>query len=249
MQQTMELADVKGISIDDKQRELFKIHAATIEQEAKEIIAAIKAGPKSKEAMERAAAWRVKQREYVQSVEDSPLALARSYYHKKHAELNDEIKRYTQPCKDWTVKVKSRMDQWYLDEEHRVKMLQVKETAKAMEKAETKQQIQIQTFMDLGKPKAAEAIARRPLAYTPPTVQMPKIKNAIWKKKYFIQIDDMGALLAYLAKHPEYHGMIDAPALTTKLEGIAVDLDGNMEQFKGVRCLVTPNSSAIGGPK
>ncbi len=245
MQQTMELEKVKDLAIDEKQRELFKIHAATIEQEAKEIIAGIK----NKEGVERAAAWRVKQRDYVQSVEDSPLALARSYYHKKHAELNDEIKRYTQPCKDWIIKVKARMEQWYLDEEHRVKMAQAKATAKALEKAEVKQQQTIQTFMDLGKPKAAEAVARRPLAYTPPTIQMPKIKNAIWKKKYVVQIDDLGALLAFIAKRPEYHGMIDAAALTGKLEGIAIDLDGNMERFKGVRCFVTPNSSAIGGPK
>lgn len=249
MQPTMELLDVKDLSIDEKQRELFKIHAATIEQEAKDIIAAIKPGPKSKEAVERAMAWRVDQRRYMDSVEASPLFALKEYYRKKCEGLRQEIKGYIDPCEKWMPQVKAKADAWYLEEEQRVKMEQAKAAAKTLEKAENKQQQQIQTFMDLGKPKAAEAIARRPLAYTPPIIQMPKIKHAIWKKKYVVQIDDLGALLAYIAKHPEYHGMIDAPALTSKLEGIAIDLDGNMQQFKGVRCFVTANSAAIGGPK
>ena len=249
MQDTMELAEVKSMTIDERQREMFKIHAATIEQEAKEIIADIKPGPKSKEAVERAVAWRIKQNRYIESVEQSPIALAKAYYRKKWDAMNEEINGYINPCKDWMKRVKARMDQWHLDEQQRVRMEDAKAKAKALEKAENKQQQQIQTFMDLGKPKMAETVAKRPLAYTPPTIQMPKIKNAVWKKKYVVQIDDLGALLAYIAKHPEYHGMVEAVALTSKLEGIAVDLDGNMERFKGVRCFVTTNSAAIGGPK
>jgi hypothetical protein len=234
------------MTIDDKERALFRTHAAAIEMDAKALIA----GCKTKEGVEKAAAWRVEQRNYMESVDASPIAKLKEYYREKWSDINEEYKGYVEPCKLWMKKVKDAMDAWYLHETERVKLASAKANAKIIAKAEEKQQQKVQVLMDLGKPKQAMAAAQRPLVVAaPPTIAMPKIKHAVWKKKYVVQIDDLGALLKYIGKNQKYHRMIDRETLVSRLESIAVDLDGNMKEFDGVRCFETATSAAIGGPQ
>lgn len=244
-QDLIEATQLRVMTVDEAQREHYKQELAAIQSEGPKVLAAIK----NKEGVERAAAWRVRVRDFIRSVESGALGIASAMLHKRKKEIDAEINSYIDPCDRLAKDAKVRMDRWYTEEADRVRLAQIKAAAKATEKAELKQTQTVQVLMDLGKPKAAMAAAAKPLNVAPPTIEMPKIKNAIWKKQYKIQIEDLGSVLKYIAKHPEFHSVIDQKTLVSNLESLAAELDGNMQKFDGVKCLVTPNSVAVGGPK
>lgn len=238
-------SELRVMTVDQAQREHYAQMVAKFKAEGPKIIAGIK----NEEGVNRAAAWRIELRDFIRQVNEGAFGMASAALHRRKKEIDAEIDLYVDPVDKLFKEAKAKMERWNLQEVERVRALQATATKKAMAKAEETQQIKVQSLFDLGKPKAAMVAAQRPLIVAPPTVAMPKIPNAIWKKKYIVQIDDLGALLAYIAKNPEYHKMIDQDALTTKLESIAVDLDGNMTKFKGIQCLQTVNSIVVGGPK
>lgn len=241
----IEVKEMQAITIDEARRAWYKDQLAKFQREGPKILAAIK----NEEGAQKAATWRVEVREFIKAVEDGALGEASSWLHKRKKEIDAEIDLYTVPAKKMFGEAKGKMDRWYADEAERNRIANEKLKAKDIAKAEEKQAQQVQTLMDLGKPKQAMIAAQRPLAATPRTVEMPKIKGAVWKKKYVIQIDDLSALLTTLAKKPQYHRMIDQEVLRSRLEGLAADLAGNMAEFKGIRCFETATSAVIGGPK
>ncbi len=244
-QELIEATELKVMTVDEAQREHYKQTLAVLVKEGPAILAGIK----NKDGVDRAAAWRVKLRDFIRSVETGGLGLASQWLHRRKKEIDAEIDLYIDPCEKLFKEAKVRMDKWYLDETQRVRLAQAKATAKAVAQAETQQQQKVQTLMDLGKPKAAMIAAQRPLAVAPPTIEMPKIKNAVWKKKYIVQIEDLGALLKCIARAPKYHPWIDEETLVSRLEAQAHQLDGNMKEFDGIRCYETTNSASVGGPK
>ncbi len=94
----------------------------------------------------------------------------------------------------------------------------------------------------------AMVVAKKPVAFTPVKIEMPKIKDAVWKKTYIVNIEDIGALLTYIAKTPRYHNLIDQERLVGRLETVARTLSGNMGEFKGIKCFEGENY-ALGGNK
>ncbi len=248
MSQEMSLIDstqLKIMTVDEAQREHYKTELAEIQNESKAILAGIK----TKEGVDRASAWRLKLRNFIKSIEIGALGIASEMLYRRKKEIDAEIDAYIEPCEKLFKEAKTKMDRWYLDEADKVRITNEKAHAKEIAKAEEKQQQQIQTLMDLGKPKAAMIAAQKPLLVVPPTVQMPEIKNAIWKKKYFVKITDVGEVLKHIAKNPKYHEMIDQEKLVTKLESLAAKMGGNLQEFKGLECFQSPNSVTVGGAK
>lgn len=246
-QELIESTELKVMTVDEAQRAHYKQTLAAIDKEGPAILAGIK----NKAGVDRASAWRLRLRDFIKSVESGSLGIASAWLHRRKKEIDAEINFYVDPCEKMFKEAKVKMDRWYLEESERVRIANEKAMAKDVAKAEVKQQQKVQTLMDLGKPKAAMIAAQKPLAVVPTMLAMPKIKNAAWSKDYFIQINDMGALLAHIAKNPKYHDMIDKETLVSKLKALATTLDGNMAEFAkhGVQCFVTPTSATVGGRK
>jgi hypothetical protein len=244
-QEIIEAQELKVMTVGEAQREQYQTTVAKFKAEAPKILANIK----SEEGCNKAAAWRIQIREFTKSVETGVLGVAQAFLNKHKKAVDAEIRSYVDPCDALFKEAKAKMDRWYLDESQRIQALHDKAKTKAIDKAEVKQQQVVQTLMDLGKPKQAMIAASRPLAVALPTTTMPKIKGAIWKKKFVVQINDIGVLLAYIAKNPKYHRLIDQEVLQSRLETLALSLDGNMNEFKGIQCSQTPDSAVGGGPR
>ncbi len=180
------------------------------------------AGIKDEQGAKRAVAWRLEVREFIRSVEAGALGLASAELHRRKKEIDAEMDAYIEPCKKLFNEAKGRTDRAIADFDQAI---------------------------DLGKHKAAKAVMRAPLVFTPPTVEMPKIPNAVWKKTYMVTIEDMGELLAYIAANPKYHEWIKQEVLVAKLEDQAAKLAGNMGEFPGIKCFQGKSSAVVGGPK
>lgn len=241
MQTLTEPTDMKKLALAEKERSLYQMHAKTIEDEGKRVIASIK----DAKSCEAAIAWRLEQRKYIESVEEGPLGEILALRKGMLAEITTEIKGYIDPCKEWMKKVKEKTDTWYAAEEARVRLEQMKASAKEEVKAVKKQEKTVQTLLDLGKHKQAKAVMRAPLVFTPPVVEMPKIKGAVWKKNYMVSIEDIGELLTYIAANPKYHNWIKQDLLIAKLEDEAVKLAGNMGEFPGIKCFQGKTSAVV----
>jgi len=249
-QDTMEVTpttQLRVMTVTEAQREHYKKTLAKLEREGPKIIAGIK----NEEGAQKASAWRVEVRDFIRSVESGMLGEASKKLLALKREVDAEINSYVNPCEKLFKDAKTKMDRWYLDESNRIKLLQEKQATKDIQKAEEKKEKTIQTLMDLGKEKEAKSVARKPLAFVPKTIAMPKIENAAWKMDYRVEIEDLGALLKHIAAHPEYHEWIDIDDLRAKLKGYAAKLNGNMAEFAkhGVQCYATPSSVTVGGPK
>lgn len=246
MPETMEM-DIRKMTIDEKQRELFRLSAAQIETQAKNVMAEIK-GAKTTEELDKAVAWCVEKKDMIAKIEDGELGLARAFWHKKWFTQNEEIKGFTTPLKTWKDKVMAVVTAKRAEIKARLLADEAKKNAKLLAKAEEKHEQKVQTLMDLGHEKKAMAVAKQPVAFTPVKIEMPKIKNAVWKKTYIITIEDIGELIESIAAHPRYHNLIDQEKLTGRLESLARDLAGNMGDFKGIKCFEGENH-ALGGGK
>ncbi len=244
-QELIAAKEMQAITIDEARRAWYNDQLAKFKNEGPKILAGIK----NEEGVTKASAWRVEIREFIRTVEAGALGTASAWLHKRKKEIDADINSYIDPCDKLFKEAKVKMDRWYLDEAERVRIANEKAKAKVVAKAEEKQAQQVQTLMDLGKPKQAMVAAQKPLPVHLPKIPMPDIKHAVWKKKYIVQIDDLSTLLAYIAKKPQYHKLIDQEKLIGRLEGLAVDLAGNMAEFKGARCFETPTSVSVGGPK
>lgn len=249
-QELIEQAEMKILTVDEAQREWYKGQLAKIEKEGPKIIAGIK----NKEGAEKATAWRVEVRNFIKSVEEGALGIASSWLNKRKKEIDGEINGYTDPCDKLAKEAKAKTDKWYTAEAQRVKELNDRLQTKAIDKAEEKKEQKVQTLMDLGKHQAAMIEAKRPLQAIIPKIEMPKIKGAngelaVFKKSYVVQIDDLGEVLKHIAKHPAYYALIPTEILRGRLELLAKDLNGNMAEFKGLRCFETVNSDVRGGIK
>ena len=244
-QELIETSELKSITVDEAQRAHYRQTLARIEQEAPKIIA----GVKNKAGADKEAAWRLEVRTFIRSIEDGSLGVAKAFLHRRKKEIEAEINSYVDPCENLIRKSKAVTDAWYAEELRRAREREAKLKEKTVAKAEEHRDQKVQTLMDLGKTQAAMVAAQKPLVVSPPPVVMPKIKNAVWKTEYSVEIVDLGALLKYIAGKPAYYGLIDVKTLTASLKGLAAQLQGNMQEFKGVECTVKPSSVIVGGPK
>jgi hypothetical protein len=247
MSQLMEMTEIKGMTIDEKQRELFRTSAAQIEAQAAKVMAQVKEA-KTVEELNDAVAWCNEKKDMIRNIEEGDLGMARAFWHKKWFDQNEEIKKFITPLKTWKDNVMALVTRKRADIAFKLKQEEERKNAKLLAKAEEKHEQKIQTLMDLDKPKAAMIAAKKPVAFTPVKIEMPKIKGAVWKKTYIVTIEDIGAVLTYIAKTPRYHTLIDQEKLTGRLESLARDLAGNMGEFKGIKCFESENH-ALGGNK
>lgn len=243
MQDTMEM-DVNKMTIDEKKRELFKMSAAQIEAQAKKVIAGIK----DVASCEDAVAWCVDKKEMIKQIEEGELGLAQAFWYKKWKDQTEEIKNFVTPLKTWKDKVMAAVTAKRAEIKERLRKEEERKNAKLLAKAEEKHEIKVQTLFEMGQEKKAMAVAKQPVAFTPVKIEMPKIKDAVWKKSYSVSITDIGELITYIAKTPRYHNLIDQDKLIARLETLARTLSGNMGEFKGIKCFETDNH-ALGGGK
>ncbi len=242
MQDTMELE--KKMTIDEKQRQLFKASAAQIETQAKKVIAGIK----DIETCDQAVAWCVEKKEMIKTIEEGELGMARAFWYKKWQDQNEEIKGFITPLKTWKDKVMVAVTAKRAEIKERLRKEEERKNAKLLEKAEEKHELKVQTLMDLGHEKKAMSVAKQPVAFTPIKMEMPKIQGAVWKKSYVVEIQDFGELVRSIAKQTRYHNLIDQDKLISRLETLARTLQGNMGDFKGIKCYESENH-ALGGGK
>lgn len=246
MQDTMEM-ETKKMNIDEKQREIFRRSAEQIEGQAGKMIAQVKEA-KTIEELNDAVAWCKSKKDMITNIEDGDLGLARDFWYKKWFDQKEEIKNFITPLKKWKDEVLAVVTRKRAELLAKLAKKEEKINTKLLTKAEDQHQQKVQTLMDLGHEKKAMAVAKQPVAFTPVKIEMPKIKGAVWKKSYIVSIDDTAALIAFIGRTPRYHGLLVHDKLISRLETLARDLNGNMSDFKGIKCFESQNP-ALGGTK
>ena len=243
----LEVPEMKGLKLDDKMRALYRMNAEQIESQAKKQIALIK-DAKTVEELNAPIAWVAEKKSFIKQVEDGVLGTVRAIWHKKWFDQNQEIKEYVDPAKKWNKEVLDAATKKREQIKAALAAQEAKKNAKLEEKAKAQREEQAQALIEQGKPKAAKVLLNKPLAFTPVSFPMPKIKGAVWKKNYTVTVDDLPELLMFIAKNKNrtYLALINQTDLIAKLEKLAVDLDGNMGEFPGITCFqgTTP---AVGG--
>lgn len=243
----LEVPEMKGLKLDDKMRALYKMNAEQIESQAKKQIAIIK-DAKTVEDLSAPVAWVAEKKGWVKSIEEGVLGTVRALFHKKWLDSKAEIDQYVDPAKKWNKEVLDAATKKRDQIKAALAAAEAKKNAKLEEKAVALREEAAKVLIEAGKPKAAKVLLNKPLAFTPVSFPMPKIKGAVWKKNYSITIEDLPELLMFIAKNKNrtYIGLIDQNDLIAKLEKLAVDLDGNMGEFPGIKCFqgTTP---AVGG--
>ncbi len=246
MPDTMEMEPHK-MNIDEKQRELFRRSAAQIETQAAKYVESIKAA-KTVEELNDAVAWCNDKKDMIKNIEEGDLGMARAFWYKKWQDQNDEIKKFVTPLKTWKDKVMALVTAKRAEIKAKLAEIEAKKNAKLLAKAEDKHEQKVQMLIDLGHEKKAMVVAKQPVAFTPVKMEMPKINGAVWKKSYAISIENVGELIVSIAKNPRYHNLIPQDILIGRLEALARTLNGNMGDFKGIKCFETENP-ALGGKK
>lgn len=243
----LEVPEMKGLKLDDKMRALYRMNAEQIENQAKKQIALIKEA-KTIEDLNAPVAWANEKKTFIKQVEEGVLGTVRAIWHKKWFDSNAEIKEYVDPAKKWGKEVMEAVTKKRADIKAQLAAKEAKLNAKLEEKAIAQREEAAKALVEQGRAKAAKVLLNKPLTYTPVSIPMPKIKDAVWKKTYMVRIDDLGDLLAYIAKNPKYFKLFDQETLVSRLESLAVQLDGNMAEFKGLTCFQGENP-ALGGSK
>ncbi len=247
MPDTMELQDMKKMTIDEKQWELFRLHAANIKTEVNAVIASIK-NAKTIEELNKPVEFCTNTKTYIQEIDESPIGLIKEYHREKWEDANEEYKGLVGPAKEAIKEIMLKVTAKRAELKAKLLADEAKRNAKLEAKAVEKKELKVQTLMDLGKTQAAMIEAKKPLVYTPIKLEMPQIKDAVWKPTYIVEIEDIGALLTYIAKTPAYHNLIEQKDLASRLGTLARTLRGNMGEFKGIKCF-TNEKPALGGGK
>lgn len=243
----LEVPEMKGLKLDDKQRALYRMNAEQLESQAKKQIALIKEA-KTIEDLNAPVAWANEKKTFIKQVEEGVLGTVRAIWHKKWFDSNAEIKEFVDPAKKWNKEVMEAVTKKRAKIKEELAAKEARVNEKLEEKAEAKRAEAAKALIEAGKPKAAKILMNKPLAFTPVSFPMPKIKDAVWKKTYMVKIEDLSEILVYLVKNKSYIHLIDQEALISKLEKIAVDLDGNMKEFPGIKCYQGENP-ALGGSR
>lgn len=245
----LEVPEMKGLKLDDKMRALYRMNAEQIESQAKQQMTLVKEA-KTIEDLNVPVAWSNEKQTFIKQVEEGVLGTVRAIWHKKWFESNAEIKEYVDPAKRWKKEVMDAVTKKRQQIKLALAAAEAKKNAKLEEKAIAQREEQAQALIEAGKAKAAKVLLNKPLTFTPVSFPMPKIKGAVWKKNYTVTIEDLAELLIFIAKNKDrtFLGLIEQDVLVSRLEALAVQLDGNMAEFKGIKCFQGENP-ALGGSK
>lgn len=244
---TAEIVDIRDLNVLEQERILYLAMTNGVAEKAKTIIADVKKA-KTVEELNDAVAWCNERKESSKQIEGGFTFKVKSILHKKWQQFNQELDTYFDPNAKAVKDVMAVVTTKRAEIKARILAEEAKKNAKLLAKAEEKHEQKVQTLIDLGHEKKAMVVAKQPVAFTPVKIEMPKIKNAVWKKTYIITIEDIGALLTSISKNARYHSLVDQEKLIGRLESLARDLSGNMGDFKGIKCFEGENH-ALGGGK
>lgn len=233
--QTLDLADLSKLTVDEKQRALYAAHSNEVQRQGQELIESIK----DEETCNIAAGWIRKQRDFVDSINKGYLGTIKDIISSKLKAVRDEMKGYTDPCEAMITRVqKDGIDRWLRAETEKRRLEQERIANKMREEAKARAIAEAARLKAEGNLKEAKQVLKQPLEVYTPVIAMPKIKGVVMVEKYVCTVKDPLKFLRFVLEGGDSAAIHAIKFDTTALETMAEQRAGKLG-FPGIEVQLT----------